>query len=1132
MARLALHLLGSPRIERDGEVVELRRRKAVALLAYLAVTGCSHGRDTLATLLWPEQDRSAARGGLRRVLAELKKALGEGWLEVDRECVALNQAADVWLDVRQFQDRLAECRMHAHPEQEVCFECLSRLKESVTLYGDDFMAGFTLRDSFSFDDWQFFQSESLRNDLASALERLARAHSCRGEYEQAILYARRWLALDPLHEPAHRCLMQLYAWSGQRAAAFRQYDECERVLKKELNASPEEETTTLIEQINAGALKVPTSFPVHPSHVPPRLPAFLEGVKGQDAGDRPVFVAREGELAQLGRHLATALDGNGHVVFVTGEAGRGKTALMDEFARHSQESYADLIVASGNCNAFSGVGDPYLPFRDVMEMLAGDVESRWAAGAITREHARRLWALMPYTVQALVEAGPNLIDVFVSGAALTKRVSACMPDMAGWQERLKELTEREKGASRDLEQRQLFEQYTQVLRTLAARGPVLVLLDDLQWVDVASTSLLFHLSRRLRGSRILILGAYRPSEVASGRPSGDRGQDRQHPLVPVINELKRGFGDIHVDLGQTPPTEARRFVDAFLNTEPNNLGEDFRQGLFRHTNGHPLFTIELLRDMQERGGLIQDEEGRWTEGPWLKWDMLPARVEAVIEGRLCRIEGELRDVLTVASVEGEEFTAQVVARVHAISERSTLRRLSQELEKRHRLVRGLGEVQVDGRCLSRYRFGHALFQQYLYNALSLSERRLLHGEIAASLEELYLGCTEEIAVQLAHHFSKAVELEKALVYSLQAAAKARTAYANEAALEWYQHALEVLDQFPAEEKVQSDPQRLSIYKDLGDVLIRVGRWDEARDTYQQALELAQQLDDQPAQAWCQTAMGELVRRQGLYSEASAWFKRAQTSFDDLGDQVGAGRVLKLRGTLAWGQGDYEAARVLYEESLIIHRQLKDEPEIANSLSDLGLVAHYQGDYESARRLYEESLELRYQLKDKWAIAVSLNNLGYLNTEQCDYETARSQLETAISLQREVGDRWMLATALYNLGNVARAQSNYAEARALYEEALTISRELGSQEAIAYLLADIGGLSAIQGQAERALRLTGASEVLCEAIGTHLPPWEKAILERLLEPACQALGEAAASSAVAEGRAMSLEVAIDYALLGG
>jgi len=131
MSRLALFLLGPPRIECNGEPVEVRRRKAVALIVYLAVTGRSHSRDALATLFWPEHDQSRARAGLRRALAALKKALrqvhpersrraqdaalGEGWLDVDREIVGLNPDAEVWLDVGQFQDRLAECRTHGHP---------------------------------------------------------------------------------------------------------------------------------------------------------------------------------------------------------------------------------------------------------------------------------------------------------------------------------------------------------------------------------------------------------------------------------------------------------------------------------------------------------------------------------------------------------------------------------------------------------------------------------------------------------------------------------------------------------------------------------------------------------------------------------------------------------------------------------------------------------------------------------------------------------------------------------------------------------------------------------------------------------------------------------------------------------
>jgi len=148
--------------------------------------------------------------------------LGEGWLDADRETVSLSPGAEIWLDVVEFQERLAECRTHGHPQEKACPACLPLLAEAAALYRDDFLAGFTLPDSPGFDEWQFFRTEGLRDALASALERLAHGHSARGEFEQAIAYARRWLALDPLHEPAHRLLMRLYARSGQRAAVLRQ----------------------------------------------------------------------------------------------------------------------------------------------------------------------------------------------------------------------------------------------------------------------------------------------------------------------------------------------------------------------------------------------------------------------------------------------------------------------------------------------------------------------------------------------------------------------------------------------------------------------------------------------------------------------------------------------------------------------------------------------------------------------------------------------------------------------------------------------------------------------------------------------------------------------------------------------
>ena len=202
MPRLRLLLLGPPRIEHDGHPIEVDTRKAIALMAYLAVTQQPHSREALATLLWPEYDQARAHAALRRTLSSLNKALGGYGLTVDREAVGLDPDASIWLDLDQFHERLTECQTHHHPLTEVCPECLKSLTAAAALYRDDFLAGFSLRDSPGFDDWRFFQNEGLRRELAGALERLMRGHSARRGYEPAIQYARRWLALDALHEPA------------------------------------------------------------------------------------------------------------------------------------------------------------------------------------------------------------------------------------------------------------------------------------------------------------------------------------------------------------------------------------------------------------------------------------------------------------------------------------------------------------------------------------------------------------------------------------------------------------------------------------------------------------------------------------------------------------------------------------------------------------------------------------------------------------------------------------------------------------------------------------------------------------------------------------------------------------------
>jgi DNA-binding SARP family transcriptional activator/pimeloyl-ACP methyl ester carboxylesterase len=244
-----LYLFGAPRLEREGQAIDIQRRKTMALLAYLGGTAKTHTREALATLFWPEHDQSSAMANLRRDLSRLRNALGDEVLQTERQQVDVSQGNQLWVDTIAFQQLVKQ--EHIHGQGEICMDCLQHLEEGVALYHDRFMAGFNLPDCPDFDEWQFFTAEGLRQALVIALQKLIEWHVELGDLNQSITYARQWLAQDSLNEAAHRMLMQLFAWSGQQAAALRQYQECVRILKQGLDVEPEDETVRLFEVIKS-----------------------------------------------------------------------------------------------------------------------------------------------------------------------------------------------------------------------------------------------------------------------------------------------------------------------------------------------------------------------------------------------------------------------------------------------------------------------------------------------------------------------------------------------------------------------------------------------------------------------------------------------------------------------------------------------------------------------------------------------------------------------------------------------------------------------------------------------------------------------------------------------------------------
>jgi len=633
-----------------------------------------------------------------------------------------------------------------------------------------------------------------------------------------------------------------------------------------------------------------------------------------------------------------------------------------------------------------------------------------------------------------------------------------------------------------------------LLRARASQGPLLLVLEDTHWIDPLSKDLLEVLGRGLARQPALALLAYRSSVNGAADPG--RLKQLPHFTEILVSNLASDQAE------QWAMIKLRRL----FGPEVRPL-RAFVDRLIGRAEGNPFYIEEVLNYLKDHSISPQDAEA-------LGQVELPASLHSLVLTRIDQLQERPRMTLRVASVLGRTFKpSEIEGAYPQLGEEQSILANLDELSRK-------GFTELEPGPAPSYLFKHSVIQEVAYESLPFDTRGTLHEAIGLFFERIYADQLNLRLDLLAYHYDRSLNEGKRREYLLRAGEAAQANYANAAAIEYFGKVMPLL----------GDSQQIDTLLRLGQVYELLGEWKEADLAYRRSLGLAQSEGDLEAQGRGQTAVGELFRKQGTYPDASAWLAQAQTSFQQLGDQAGVARVLHFSGTLAAQQGDYSTAGDLYQQSLAIRQRLDDRLGIASLLSNLGIVARFRGDYTYAQELNEQSLAIRRSVGDRWAIANSLNNQGTVYLDQGKHHEARLKLEEAVELLREVGDRWHYANAVNNLANVFRGLGEYSAARSLYNESLAINRELGDGWALAYLLEDIGYLNAAKGHPEQALQLVGAAESLRASIGAPLPPAEQEGLEKLLQPARQSLSREAQLAALSSGRAMSLDQALDFALV--
>jgi len=902
MPQLAIYLFGPPEVWLGDQPVSFPSRKALALTAYLSVTSDPHTRDFLAALLWPESSPSRAKASLRQVIWTLTSIGLTDWLEIDRESVAI--VPGYYMDTEIFRDLVNSGQSHEHPPNQVCSECLPRLQEAVKLYRDDFLQGFSLRDSPQFDDWQYFQSERLRQMLNNVLEQLVMYFIAQMEWNNAILYGQRFVANNPLNESAQRMLIEAYSLSGKRSLALRQYHDLKDTLNSELGIEPDRNSKSLYEKILNGyssTIAIPTTYSMN---------LYSETKAPQNNLSFPLtnFVGREHETAEI-----TELIQHRRLLTLMGPGGIGKTRLALEIGHRLPGKFTGGIWLV----EFSNISDlDYVP-----QAIASTLGMQEQAGSTVTEMLIQSLKLRP-PVLLIFDCCEHVISAVAELA--TSILSSCP--------QLKIIV-----TSRE---------------ALNVTGETVYHIQGLIVPNGPGTTT----SNHLLETESIQLFIDRASLVQPGFQP-DEGDIQA--IVEICQRLEGMPLAIELAAARFRELDTKHIAD-HLDKQLIQLNTQYRDVAPRHQTLKATFdwSYKLLR---------KPEQTLFNQLSVFKGDFSIKAVEAICRSsRSKELMTSLADksMVLIDKYEEDQVYYRLLDTLRQYgSERITERAEIDALRRRHALyylalARHSAEKlkgQEQEKWLIRLKIEHDNIRSALQWLLEQgeSERALkmaswmwrfwwMHGHYQEGCSWLFktLRASKNKPTQ---YRGRAFNGAGVLARSLGNYKDARN-YLEESLAIYNQ----LGDRFGAANALNS----------LGNLAHAQGDYDWAYEYYRHSLEHRKELGDRRGVAISLNNLGNIVHEQKDFSKAYDLYTESRQIFESIGDQRGIGAVLINLGCLYLDQKDGSAADSLFSESLTILQGLEQREDIIECLEGLAGASSLAHDSIRAYRLMDMASGLR------------------------------------------------------------------------------------------------------------------------------------------------------------------------------
>lgn len=765
------------------------------------------------------------------------------------------------------------------------------------------------------------------------------------------------------------------------------------------------------------------------------------------------LVGRATELAMLAGWWEWARQGDRQVILLTGEPGIGKTRLVDTFAEQLATA-GDAWIGRGQCVKQYGAGEAFLPILEALGRLCRHPEG----GPL---------------VTVLKRYAPTWI-VQLPGVLEAAEVHALRP--AG------------PGATPSRVMRELAE----AVEALTVDHPLLLLVEDLHWIDASSLECLTYLSRRAGPARLLVIGTYRPADVIL----------HAHPLKGVKEELLLHAHCQELRLEGLAETAVAEYVRHRLREgmAPGSSFQPVVRLVYQRTEGNPLFMVNVV-DYLVRQRLLVQEDHQWKVQGDLGGATVPTGLRQFIELRLAQLDAADRRLLEVASMAGSAFTTAMVA--------AGLDTPIDDIDGRcHELARGeqfIGEEGKsewpDGTVAARYEFLHALYQETLYDRLPLTQRVDLHRRIAERMERGYQDRCREVAAELALHFERGQEPDRASHYHQQAGEEAMRRSAFQEAIGHLTRAIELLKTLPASpEQVQRE---LILYSTLGLPLMHLKGFDalETVRAFGRARELCRQFPQSPHVFPILMGLFRFYHARGERPVTDELVEELLTLAKQADDPALLLMAHQAGGYALWHRGNLDAARHHFEHALSCYRPEEQHSLLLRHGEDHGLLTQLFlalalwtcGYAEQGLQRERTALAGAREVKHPFMLAGMLLSVAAGHVLRQEAPAALQLAEESVALATKEGFSEWVANALAIRGWAKAMLGELDEGIADLEQGIAFHREFGHRVFMTFQLACLGEVCAGAGRIQEGLAAVTEALALVNGLGDR---WYEAELIRL------------------------------------